>query len=109
MEHSGPTFLNLLASELVEGSSETVKSDITITDWTPNNVSGIFEDQEVLREPTSLENCDEGCTTECYDANMLYSPKVVYQVCKIPDTPDHASALPTKLGIMAVAVATLAF
>lgn len=81
---SGPTFLNLLADELVEGSGEAKRWKVTLNDMDPypDNNSGIFEDREMLIAPTnSLEDCDEGCF-ECYNAHKLFSPLDVYQVCK---------------------------
>lgn len=82
LQHSGPTFLNLLAGELVEGSGESKRWEIKLNDQYPDNEEGIFDDMEVLRGPAnSLEDCGEGCF-ECYNANMLYSPADVYQVCK---------------------------
>jgi len=81
MTLSGPTFLNLLADELVEGSGDTKKWSVTLNDKHPDNDTAIFDDIEVIEPSNSLEDCEEGCF-ECYNAYMLYSPADVYQVCK---------------------------
>lgn len=44
LQHSGPTFLNLLADELVEGSGESKSWSVTLKDLHPDNNDGIFED-----------------------------------------------------------------
>jgi len=48
MTLSGPTFLNLLADELVEGSGDTKKWSVTLNDKHPDNDTAIFDDIEVI-------------------------------------------------------------